>query len=662
MRRARGGRARLLLAALAPLWLAAGPRAPFERTERREACASYHPLRQPHFGDTHVHTAFSFDASALGVRATPRDAYRFARGESLGLRPNDEQGRALRSARLRRPLDFAVVTDHAGLLGETHICKTPGLPGHDSLVCRVVRRWPLLAYYIVNSRAFNVADPARYSFCGPDARHCLEAAEVPWRRIQDAAEEFYDRSPACAFTTFVGYEWSGNPDSNMIHRNVIFRNASVPPLPVGYLDENHPEGLWRRLRDECLTPDSGCDVLTIPHNSNLSGGRLFDVQTPAGDPIGREEALERAVMEPLVEVLQHKGDSECRLGAEGRTSADELCGFEKLPFGRMDRQPLTPLWGPAPPRSFVREALAEGLLQEERLGANPFKYGIVASTDSHQGTPGLVSEEDFPGHAAGGDTSRVEIPRMPDAVEFNPGGLAVLWAEENSRDALFAAMRRREVYGTSGPRLVVRFFGGWTYPDDLCESGRFAAQGYAGGVPMGGDLPPPAQRVPDAPVFAVWALRDPGAAGQPGAPLQRVQIVKIWLEADQSRERIYEVAGDLHNGASVDPASCQRRGAGFDELCSVWRDPNFDPSQRALYYARVLENPSCRWSTYACNAQGVDCSEPGSVPAELVACCDGSLPPAIQERAWTSPIWYAPPVPSGRLDSRSSRFPSGSRK
>jgi hypothetical protein len=621
----------------------------FEGTEEREPCTEHDPLRRPYFGDTHVHTAFSFDASALGVRNTPRDAYRFARGEERGLQPFDTGGEALRRARLRRPLDFAMVSDHAGLLGELHICNTPGAEGHDSLVCRIYRRWPLLSYYLVNSRAFNTSHPVRYGFCGPGGVRCLEAAAIPWREIQRAAEAAYDRSAACAFTSFVGYEWTGGPDGNMIHRNVVFRNEVVPPSPTSYLDENTPEGLWRRLHRDCLDAADRCDVLTIPHNSNLSNGALFLTETADGLPITRDDALERAFLEPLVEIMQHKGDSECRLGGRAGAGPDELCSFEKLPFAKMDQQPLSFRWTAPAPNSFVREALAEGLVQEQKLGANPFKYGIVASTDSHLGTPGLVAEDAFPGHAAGSAASAVGVPLMPDAPFFGPGGLAVLWAEENSRDALFAAMRRREAYGTSGPRLIARFFGGWGYRDDMCDGDRFAQRGYEGGVPMGGDLPPaPALAsastfaAAPAPTFAVWALRDAGTTEHPGALLQRVQIVKIWLENSAARERVYEIAGDPDNGADVDLMTCERRGPGFDSLCAVWRDPDFDPSARSLYYTRIVENPSCRWNRYVCNAHAVDCSRPSSVPSELEPCCDPTVPQTIQERAWTSPIWYAP--------------------
>jgi len=228
---------------------------------------------------------------------------------------------------------------------------------------------------------------------------------------------------------------------------------------------------------------------------------------------------------------------------------------------------------------------------------------------------------------------------LSDDLEFNPGGLAAIWAEENSRDALFEGMLRRETYGTSGPRISVRFFGGWDYPTDLCSAADLPAQGYARGVPMGSDLSARAKGA-NAPRFAVSALKDAGTPGAPGTDLERVQIVKGWIENGVTREHVYDIAGSVDNGASVDLASCTTHGASFASLCAVWEDPDFAPSERAFYYARVLENPSCRWSTWLCNAQGVDCSV--GAPAGLEACCDPAVPKTIQERAYSSPIWIAP--------------------
>jgi len=302
---------------------------------------------------------------------------------------------------------------------------------------------------------------------------------------------------------------------------------------------------------------------------------------------------------------------------------------------------------PPTARQFVRNALLQGLAEAERIGVNPFRYGIIASTDTHLGAPGLVAESAaYPGHGGAGTPVGDALPQgLPDDIDFNPGGLAVLWAEENSREALFAAMRRREAYGTSGPRIAVRFFGGWDYPGDLCESQGFAAGGYRGGVPMGGELPAARNgSAASSPVFAVSAMRDPGATGEPGAPLQRIQIVKGWLDGGTPREAVFDVAGSPDNGASVDLDTCVPTGAGHDALCSVWADPDFDPGQRAFYYARVLENPTCRWSQKLCNAKGVRCDDPGSVAAGFEACCAPEHVGAIQERAWTSPIWYESPA------------------
>jgi hypothetical protein len=633
----RRGSAGLALAGIALLlaWPAAGGGpAPFARSETREPCASYNVLRNPYFGDLHVHTALSLDASTQGTRAMPADAYRFARGEPLGVQPFDAAGQPLRRLRLTRPLDFAAVTDHAELFGELTICETPGLPGYDALPCVIYRHWPRLAFFLANSQVSNDVAPRRFHFCGPDGAVCRNAAHTPWQVVQEAAEGAYDRTAACRFTSFVGYEWTGAPGSNNLHRNVIFRTDVVPDLPVTYVEAPRPEQLWRQLDDACRGKP-GCEFLTIPHNSNLSNGLMFQTVTADGRPITAADARARAAMEPLAEIMQHKGDSECRLGPE---TTDELCGFEKLPYQNFQANYISWLAAPAPAASFLRNVLKEGLAQEERLGVNPFKFGLVGSTDTHIAAAGAVREDQFIGHGGAGVPPDSTTPALPEDIELNPGGLAVLWAEENSRDALFAAMRRREAYGTSGPRLIVRFFGGWDYPSDLCDSAAFVERGYAGGVPMGGDLPPRRGAL-RAPSFAVWALRDPGG-GEPTAPLQRVQIIKGWIADGQPRERVYDAA----DSADVDLATCQPRGAGFDHLCAVWRDPDFDPARHAFYYARVVQNPTCRWSTYACHAAGVDCTRPASVPEAFAPCCDARYPATIQERAWTSPIWYTPPA------------------
>jgi len=602
----------------------------------REPCADRSPQRRPFFGDTHVHTTFSFDAWGQGTLGGPDEAYRFAKGERVGIQPYDKDGVARAHVRLRRPLDFAIVTDHSDLLGETEICRKPELDGHASLVCRVMRTFPALGYALINGHTYSSESPSRYSFCGKDGRHCLEAATGPWRITQEAAEAHYDRSAACAFTTFVGYEWTGMPGGSNIHRNIVFKSELAQNFPTTYIETPTAEGLWASLENECLEGKAGCDVIAIPHNSNVSNGRMWTTTRSDGSPIRARDARRRARLETLVEVTQHKGDSECRAGAE-----DELCGYETLRYGRMQDMVRPPSKFVPEPLIYARDALSAGLLEQQRLDVNPFQFGLIGSTDTHLATPGMVDEDEFKGHAAGSSSSRFGVPAYPDRPDFNPGGLAVLWAEENSRPSLFAAMKRREAYGTSGPRIVARFFGGWDFAPDFCSQPDLVANAYARGVPMGGELKPGTEPPASAPSFVVSALRDPGGRGAPSTPLQRIQIIKGWVSGTQTHERIYDVVGKSDSKADVDLATCETRGSGFDSLCGVWRDPEFDPDAPSFYYARVIENPSCRWNSWVCQRAEVDCSA-DRVPDGLEQCCDESIPKTIQERAWTSPIWYTP--------------------
>ena len=359
-------------------------------------------------------------------------------------------------------------------------------------------------------------------------------------------------------------------------------------------------------------------------------------------------------VEPVIEIMQHKGDSECRPQMHGVLAApDELCGFEKFEDGVMRREEdaaedgsdaacgegwladWTPHLGPdcLSPRSYVRYALTEGLREAARIGVNPFQLGLMASTDTHNALAGGVDERSYPGHLGVVDDTVAERVTHSRASRGNtangPGGLVGVWAEENSRDSLFDAMRRREVFGTSGPRMTVRFFAGGL-PSGLCEDPEAIRRAYASGVPMGGEL----ARGGEAPSFLVMAQRDPGTPAAPGGLLQRAQIVKGWVDDEGAlRQQVFDVAGG-DRGADVDLATCRPRGSGFDRLCGQWRDPDFDASRAAVYYVRVLENPSCRYSHWQC----IDLPESQRPPE----CAASTAPKTIQERAWTSPIWYDP--------------------
>ena len=621
------------------------------------------PLRQPFFGDLHVHTRFSADAYIFGTRVGPRDAYDFARGATIPVSDTNEQ--QTRSATIDRPLDFMADTDHSELFGEVDVCITPGSPAFDVATCQVLRQ---VEHSSSDEFQANIAwlfplgipnPPRVLPFCTTTPGIDCHAASISvWQEIQAAAEEAYDRTSACRFTTFVGYEHTNSPLGRHRHRNVIFRNAIVPSYAPSQLDtfqDGDLQGLWKAIEDLCLNAGDGCDAVIIPHNPNLSGGEQFV------DPADAAEAFRRQTLEPLVEIHQAKGNSECRfdrLAGVGVGAADELCTFEQepLPHQGPDATPL-PI-DQYPRRNMVRTTLEDGLGFEQTLGVNPFRFGFIGSTDTHNGTAGNTAERDWVGIQGHDDAS--PALQISQQLRNNPGGLAAVWAEENSRDAIFSALRRRETYATSGTRPVVRFFAG-SLDDVTCGDGAFIERAYETGTPMGGEMG--AVRDAKSPRFAVWAQKDPGTATVPGTDLQRIQIVKGWIDSSGApHEKVYDVAGNAGNGAGVDPATCEPTGAGAAELCAVWEDPEFDPAERSFYYARVLENPTCRWSTRVCKAAGVDpfasdcVAQAAAAPAEFADCCLGTtndpfLSPTIQERAWGSPVWYRPEA-IGRLQGR----------
>lgn len=594
-------------------------------------CRAFQKERMAFFGDLHVHTALSLDANLQGTRLRPADSYRFARGERVDLPPYDANGKATRSLQLDRPLDFVAVSDHAEFLGLVNTCTSPGTSGYDSLECIGYRSTPDVSFFGFNLRLSANVDSARHaSPCVEANGFCGEAAKSSWQEVISAAEQSNDTSGECAFTAFIGYEWSGSPDTRNLHRNVIFRGSKVPTLPFSYFEGGRPEQLWESLQSGCLS-DPECDVLTIPHNSNLSAGLMFEPVTRAGEPFDAAYAKTRAKMEPLAEIIQHKGSSEC-LADMG---PDEQCSFELMPYNTLGSATLAPAPDTLLARDMLRDALGQGLKYEQTLGVNPFAYGFVGGTDSHLGLAGGVDEDTFQGHGGAGSNARNGVVGLVDKLWFNPGGLTVLWAEENTRDALFAAMRRKEAYATSGPRMTLRFFAGSDLPENMCERNDFVATGYSKGVPMGGVL----AKSKNAPRLFVRAERDPGSARAPGVGLDRIQIIKGFLRNGEPQYRVFDLAGQGDSG-SVDAASCTPSGPSADALCATFRDPEFEADTQAFYYARVLENPTCRWQAHACLAAGVVCGT--TVPKGFEGCCDKAYPRTHQERAWSSPIFYRP--------------------
>ncbi len=467
---------------------------PFQRTEQREPCADFEATGKPLFGDLHVHTSYSFDSYLSSQRRDPWDAYGYAQGEPIIL--PDANGDQTVVAKIGRPLDFAAVTDHAEFFGQINVCTRDssklGYWWPHCVMTRAQNIWlQLLAASWWTDLGGQLENPPQKSFACT-LSDCDQANAETWQLVQRAAEENYDRSAGCEFTTFVAYEYTEAFDQNNMHRNVVFRNAMVADSPVTVYDtgrESFPS-LWRQLRERCTDLGNGCDVMAIPHNSNLAGGRMFR------DPQSTQEVENRLFFEPVVELVQHKGASECRydrLRGMGLDTVDEQCDFEQIAADnlnmlgsvhgvvRTERANLVPLEKFAR-RNMVRNALKDGLLLQDKLGTNPFVMGFIGSTDTHSAAPGSAEEDNYVGHLGRRDS---QYNNVQDHFSSNPGGLAVVWAQENSRDSIFEALRRKETYATSGTRPIVRFFAGDLDPA-LCDSPDLIRQAYARGVPMGG--------------------------------------------------------------------------------------------------------------------------------------------------------------------------------
>jgi hypothetical protein len=595
---------------------------------------SYSPYAGRHFptqvywGDTHVHTSNSLDARALGATLGPEEAFRFARGEEV------TSATRLR-VKLSRPLDWLVVADHSDAMGAMNeiIAGNPML-----LKDPQVRKWHQMILEGGES-AYEATMDVIATFSQGKTPEVLKDTEFIgsiWEAYLETADEFNDPG---TFTAMIGYEWTSTENGNNLHRNVLYRDDSSVArrmLPFTAAESFNPEDLWRWM--DRYEAETGGRVLAIAHNGNLSNGLMFpEINPETGEPLTRAYVEARNLWEPLYEVTQMKGDGE----THPLLSPDD----ELADYGTWDKGNLGPI--PKEDRmlqyEYAREALKNGLKWEAELGTNPYKFGMVGSTDSHTSLT-TAEEENFFGKAVHKEPSahRMEKPvyQFGDITvmgwEQMAAGYAGVWATDNTREALWDAMKRREVYATTGSRMLVRFWGAWDFEAADANSRLPAEAGYGKGVPMGGELR--AAPAGTAPSFLVAALKDPYSGN-----LDRIQIVKGWLDATgKTHEKVYDVVwGDADRrrpgsdgklppvGNTVDVANATWANTiGDPELIAVWKDPDFDASQRAFYYARVIEIPTPRWTAYDVKRFGVTAGD--------------EVPMTIQERAYTSPIWYTP--------------------
>jgi hypothetical protein len=594
-----------------------------------------YPTR-PFFGDTHHHTSNSGDGFMAGNRLGPEEAYRFARGEevisSTGV-----------PAKLSRPLDFLVISDHAEGLGLMYEV----FDGNPAFVSDpTLARWgeALKAGGKAASDATNELISAQAQGTLPpaikDPKVVGPVMQSVWQAYTATAEKYNEPGH---FTAMIAYEWTSVPGGNNLHRNVLFRDGKDKAdqiFPFSAWQSEDPEKLWAWM--DSYEQKTGGRLLAIPHNGNLSNGRMFELTDFSGQPLTRDYAERRARWEVLQEVIQTKGNSETHptLSPNDEFAGDlGVAGWE---YGNLtlEDQPETPEMRPT---MYLRAGLLRGLEQEAKLGVNPFKFGLVGGTDVHNSLTAIEEDNYFGKHVyqepsahRWNHVSKQGFDKTRYTWHYMAAGYAAVWATENTREALWDAMYRKEVYGTSGTRLTVRFFGGWDYqPADL-QNRNFAWVGYQKGVPMGADLP--TESAGRAPSFLVAAMKDPMFGN-----LDRIQIIKGWVDTDgEAQERVYDVAwGDADKrqpgadgklppvGNTVDVANATWTNTiGDAELSAVWQDPDFDPALRAFYYARVIEIPTPRWTAYDQLRFGVSMSP--------------EVPMTQQERAWTSPIWYTP--------------------
>jgi hypothetical protein len=583
-----------------------------------------------YWGDTHLHTVYSFDAGAAGTRLTPEDSYRFARGEEVTTNTKQQ-------IKLSRPLDFLVVTDHSDGLGAFNKL----LEGPPEMLKNPQAK----AWHEAVNKGGEAAGQAQVEIVRAFSQGTIPQEVLPtvddfrtaWDYEVDVAEEYNDPGD---FTAFIGYEWTSVPEGNNIHRNIIYRDngdKAKQILPMTTLNSNDPEALWQWMQNYEDKTDG--NVLAIPHNGNMSNGLMFADTTYSGEPLTEDYAKRRQLWEPLYEIVQEKGAGETH---PFLSATDEFASFETAGWDKSNLDLSAAKEDSMYEHEYARAALKNGLKFEDELKTNPFKFGFVGGSDSHTALTAMEENNyfgKFPAYEPNPDRV-THISKKNDKLglirfgwEYGAAGYVGVWAKENTREALFDAMERREVYATSGPRMLVRLFGGWDFtPEDV---GRNPGDiGYVKGVPMGSDLKvAPAGK---APSFLVAALKDPIRGN-----LDRIQIVKGWLDTNgETQEKVYDVvwSGDRHldsdsklppvgNTVNIDTAEYTNT-IGSVELATVWKDPDFDSSQRAFYYARVLEIPTPRWTDYDKAFFKLKTSE--------------EIPLTIQERCYTSPIWYSP--------------------
>ncbi len=584
------------------------------------AAPEANPDRDAYFGETHIHTSWSFDAFVFGTTMTgPEEAYKFALGETI-------KHPAGYDIKITRPLDFMAVTDHSEYAGTVKLANDPTselskLPIAEKLKVQgpadIQRIYQWLATSIITTPIKELLDPA--------------VAGSVWKEVVRIADKYNQPGK---FTTFAAYEWSSTPDNRNLHRNIIFKDTKkVPALPFSSIDSDHPEDLWKWMDGQ---RKSGNEVLAISHNANLSDGMMFPLEVDSKNrPIDAAWAQERVNNEPLTEIHQLKGTSETH---PVLSPNDEFADYEILTYllGGVDRIPKVH-------GSYVREAYENGLAMQQARGYNPYKMGLVGGSDSHSSAAGYSQSDYFGGHGLvdGKPQQRLSGKEMTgmNMGLLSTAGLGGVWAESNTRDAIFSALQRKETFGTSGVRIKVRFFGGWDFRPDILARKDWVRSGYQDGVPMGADLP---AKKGGAPTFIVWAVKDPDDGN-----LDRIQIIKGWTKDGQIFEKVYDVvwAGDRRPdpatgklpavGDTVDLKNASYTNTiGATELMKVWKDPDFHPELNAFYYARVIQIPTPRWTTY--DAKTIGAPPPGFVPA------------TVQERAWTSPIWYTPTAEEAR--------------